>query len=135
MPQCPNCDAEVVADAKACHACNADFTDDHGWRPGGVGTKAAPRPGATTTSNKAADVVMSLAAISVAVPLVAFAVGALAVWLIPGCKCDEGAGCVGCGANALVSLLFLGGLAGTLGAVTLVLPFCIVLALIFSVFS
>lgn len=50
-----------------------------------------------------------------AVPTAAFLLAALLTELIPGCKCDEGAGCHGCGMDGLVGFCLLGGFVTALG--------------------
>jgi hypothetical protein len=59
----------------------------------------------------------------IVVPAAAFVVGLLLQAAIPGCKCDEGAGCHGCGpADAFLGLMIFGGFVFALLSVMFVLP-------------
>lgn len=49
-----------------------------------------------------------------AVPTIAFVFAILVSILVPGCRCDEGAGCAGCGLNGLVAFCMFGGFVGAL---------------------
>jgi hypothetical protein len=71
----------------------------------------------------------------VLLPLLAFLLGMAATSLIPGCHCDEGAGCGGCGANGLVSLLLFGGFIGGLMACFTLLPASLVVGAIVAFVS
>lgn len=52
----------------------------------------------------------------VATPAVAFAVAMLVSTVVPGCHCDEGAGCRGCGLNGLIEFCLFGGFVGAICA-------------------
>lgn len=66
---------------------------------------------------------------TVVVPAVGAIAGALLMACIPGCHCDEGAGCGGCGAlNGVVALLLMGGFVGALAAAFTSLPAALLLA-------
>jgi hypothetical protein len=127
MPYCPNCHATIVLDADSCASCGAEFTGN-GWRP----LEEKPSPPARPSI---AGILAKLGIASVVLPALGFLVGLLLSNVIPGCHCDEGAGCRGCGANALVEHLLFGGFVGALGAFIFVLPVSLVLAAFFSIFS
>jgi predicted phage tail protein len=71
----------------------------------------------------------------VALPTVAFLLGLLLVAVVPGCRCDEGAGCGGCGPNGLVALLLFGGFVSAIVAFMFVLPASLALAYVASMLS
>lgn len=52
----------------------------------------------------------------IAIPATVFVGGLLVSFLIPGCNCDSGAGCSGCGPNDFVAFCLFGGFIGALGA-------------------
>jgi hypothetical protein len=82
---------------------------------------------------KASNLVLGLGVASVVIPAIACIVGFVLMYSIPGCNCDAGAGCRGCGNfNTWVANLSMGGFVGTLGAILFVLP---PLAIIFAVLS
>lgn len=120
MAYCPNCRKSVEAGAESCASCGALFTGG-GWAP------VDSQPLAPFRSS-AAGVILKLGIASVALPGVAFLVGLLLSSVIPGCHCEEGAGCRGCGANDLVAFLLLGGFVGALAALITVLPVSLALA-------
>ena len=84
----------------------------------------------------AASVTTKLGFAAVLLPATAFIAGLLLQFLIPGCKCDEGAGCHGCGPlGELLGFLIFGGFVGALAALIFVLPVSLVLAAIFRRFA
>ncbi|MED5618907.1 hypothetical protein [Ideonella sp. BN130291] len=84
----------------------------------------------------APSTIVKLGVGAVAVPVVGFLVGLLLQFVIPGCKCDEGAGCSGCGPlNDTLALLVLGGFVGALLAAFVVLPAALLLAGILQLIS
>lgn len=124
---CPNCHAVVPPDAKACASCDAQFTSD-GWLPLTELPESAKRP-------SAASLVVKLGIASVIIPAAGFLIGLILASIIPGCHCDEGAGCSGCGANGMISFLLFGGFVGSIAACITVLPGSFVLAALISLFS
>jgi hypothetical protein len=65
----------------------------------------------------------------VVVPAVALVLGMLLQTAIPGCRCDEGAGCYGCGmADAFLGLLIFGGFVFALLSAMFVLPLTLFLS-------
>jgi hypothetical protein len=127
MPYCPNCEASVATDVESCARCGAIF-GGAGWRPAEV-KPAAPK------KRSAAGIIAVLGVASVVLPALAFLVGLAISNLVPGCRCDEGAGCHGCGANGLVEFMLFGGFVGALGAFLIVLPASLVIAAIVGVVS
>jgi hypothetical protein len=121
MSHCPNCRAEVLASAESCVACGAIFTGD-GWKP--IAGVAPIKPEGTS----AAGVIALLGFATVLIPAACFVIGLVLSLLIPGCHCDEGAGCSGCGVDRVVGFLLFGGFAGGLGALMFVLPASLLLA-------
>jgi len=80
--------------------------------------------------------VIRLGVASVAVPAVGAAIGFLLQMAIPGCHCDGGAGCHGCGElGDLTAFLMFGGFTGALAALIFVFPASLVLALLLSFFD
>jgi hypothetical protein len=124
---CPNCKVAVEVNATSCKSCKAVFSKE-GWQP----IAALP---VDKHSNSTAGTITKLGIASVLIPAACFIVGFLVSQLIPGCHCDEGAGCNGCGANGLIGFLLLGGFAGALGALIFVLPASLLLAAIVRTFS
>ena len=81
----------------------------------------------------AASLIAKIGIASVAIPAVAAIVGALLMASIPGCKCDEGAGCGGCGPlNGLIAFFMTGGFVGALAAMISILPGSLLLAGVFA---
>ena len=69
-------------------------------------------------------------------PAIAAIVGAILMAIIPGCTCDEGEGCHGCGPlNGMSAFLMLGGFVGALAALISILPGSLLLAGVFTLFS
>lgn len=99
------------------------FTGD-GWKP--IAGETASKP----EGRSAAGFIALLGVASVLIPTAGFVVGLVLSLLIPGCHCDEGAGCSGCGANGLVGFLLFGCFVGGLGALLTVLPASLLLAAI-----
>lgn len=82
----------------------------------------------------ASSAIVKLGLATVAIPAIGFALGLQ--YVIPGCHCDEGAGCNGCGpANGLIEFLIFGGFIGSLLALIFALPASLVLASIVNSFS
>jgi hypothetical protein len=127
MSYCPNCEATVAADAKSCAACRAVF-DGEGWEP--LATKPVKSEG-----KSASGIIVTLGIASVVVPLAGFVIGLVLSLIIPGCHCDEGAGCSGCGANGLIAFLLLGGFVGALFSLLTILPGSLALAGIVRLFK
>src|SRR6516225_6550761 len=81
-----------------------------------------------------AIIVLAVAAVVVSVACFALGLGLQAA--IPGCHCDEGAGCSFCaGFGNLISFLIFGGFIGALVSVLYVLPGSLLLATILRFFS
>jgi hypothetical protein len=123
---CPNCNFAISSDATSCPSCQALFASD-GWQP------IAERPAGKNGS--AAELVVKLGVASVVIPLIAFAIGMLVGIVVPGCECDTGRGCHGCGPNWLVENILFGGFVGALFSAMFVLPSCLVLAGLISLFT
>jgi hypothetical protein len=80
-----------------------------------------------------ASAILKIGVASVVVPALAAALGFLLAAVIPGCRCDEGAGCHGCGAlNGAIAFLKLGGFVGAIFAMLSILPGSLLLAGIVS---
>ena len=120
MSCCPNCRAPVSNDAEACSSCQAIFSAD-GWLP------LDEEPPSRKTGSAAA-LIAKLGVTSVVVPGVAFTLGLIVSLVIPGCRCDEGSGCHGCGPNALIEFLLFGGFVGALFSLLTILPSALALA-------
>ena len=72
---------------------------------------------------------------AVVIPAIGFALGLLLQVIIPGCQCDEGSGCHGCGSlDEPIAFLVFGGFIGTIGALIFVLPVTLLLAALFRRF-
>lgn len=84
----------------------------------------------------AASITLKLGAGAVALPVIGFAIGMALAAIIPGCHCDEGAGCGGCvGLDGLIAFLMFGGFIGALLAVMFVFPASLLLAGLFAFFN
>ena len=83
----------------------------------------------------ASRLITRLGLAAVGIPGVCFLIGVVLSSVIPGCHCDEGAGCHGCGANALIEFLLMGGFVGALGALIFILPASLILAAIVNMTS
>jgi hypothetical protein len=85
---------------------------------------------------RTSSILLKIGVASVAIPTLGFILGMILKLAIPGCQCDSGAGCHGCGSfNGLIALLILGGFVAALAALITVLPISLALAGIFGVFS
>lgn len=131
MACCPNCKSPLSAQAESCDSCGALFTGD-GWRPISDANEQAD---GSSGSSSGASIVLATGIASVLVPAAGFCVGLLLRALIPGCRCDEGAGCAGCGVNALLELLLFGGVSAGLVALVTVLPASLLLAGVIGLMS
>jgi hypothetical protein len=129
MPYCPNCRTEISANAPSCPSCDALFSG-RGWRP-----LDAPAALVKPNPTPVAKIIVKLGLASVAIPAIAFVLGMLVSLIVPGCHCDEGAGCRGCGANDLVAFCLLGGFVGSLGALIFLLPASFILAAVVGAFE
>ena len=127
MRYCPNCGAGVAIDAESCPRCSAIF-GGAGWHP--VEVKPA-----TLKKKSAAEVIAMLGVASFVLPALAFLIGLAVSNLVPGCRCDEGAGCHGCGANGLVEIMLFGGFVAALGSFLTVLPAALIIAAVVRTFS
>lgn len=125
---CPNCKASISSDASGCASCGADFSAADGWRP-------VDAEGINTNRSSGASIILKLGVASVVLPAAAFVLGALLWQLIPGCRCDSGAGCHGCGIDGLVAFLLYGGFTGALAALVTLLPVSIMLAAIVGIIA
>jgi hypothetical protein len=84
----------------------------------------------------AATITLKLGAGAVALPVLGFAIGIALQAAIPGCHCDEGAGCGGCaGLDGVIAFLMFGGFVGALLAVMFVLPASLLLSGLFAFFN
>jgi hypothetical protein len=72
---------------------------------------------------------------AVVLPAIGFAIGLGATSLIPGCYCNEGSGCNGCGFDGVVEFLVFGGFIGALMSAMFVLPTGLLLALVLRIFT
>ena len=72
---------------------------------------------------------------SVLIPAAAFLISIAIQALIPGCLCDEGAGCHGCGLNELMAHAMFDGLIGAIAGVFIVLPAFIVLGMVLAMIN
>jgi uncharacterized protein YqgC (DUF456 family) len=81
------------------------------------------------------SVCFKLGIASVLIPAAAFLISIAIHAVIPGCFCDEGAGCHGCGLNGLMDLAMFGGLVGAIVGLVIVLPAFVVLGMIFAMIS
>jgi hypothetical protein len=123
MPYCPSCRATVESDSSSCESCGALFSSD-GLQPI---ERHPPRKWSV------AGAIAKLGLASVLLPGAAFLVGLVLWGIIPGCKCDEGAGCSGCGVNGLVESLLFGGFVASMGALITVLPASLLVAALVAV--
>ncbi|MFZ3001530.1 MAG: hypothetical protein WA071_14475 [Undibacterium umbellatum] len=69
------------------------------------------------------------------IPAAAFLISIAIQALIPGCLCDEGAGCHGCGLNGLMAHAMFDGLIGAIIGVFIVFPAFVVLGMVFAMIS
>lgn len=122
MAFCPNCNAAIAGDAEDCDVCGTSFGSDT-WLP--LDSQAGSRPPAGL-----AALIFKLGLASVLLPVAGFVIGALITALLPGCRCEEGLGCRGCGANGLTEFLLYDGLLAGLAAVMFVFPVSAVLAVL-----
>lgn len=129
MTSCPKCHTELASESQDCRVCEA--IDALGAQS--LSDLAPPPHGKARRS--AAGILMKLGLASVVIPFVGMCLGAFLANVIPGCSCDEGAGCHGCGLNRLVEVLAFGGGVAALGALITVLPCCVVLAFVVDRFS
>jgi len=100
----------------------------------------APLPNSNTLTpqpkqRSTASVIVLFAFGAVLVPAAAFIIGLILSQLIPGCHCDEGAGCHGCGLNWLLEQLLFGGFVVAIFCTITVLPGGLFIAAIISLFS
>lgn len=123
---CPQCESPVDEDASKCDNCIATFTDPDGWQP----VRTLPKK-----IGSIAGLITKLGIASVLIPAAGCIIGLLLSIAIPGCHCDEGAGCRGCGLNGLIATLMFGGLVGGIFAFLFVLPVSLVLAGIVAIFT
>ncbi len=124
MAYCPNCRTSLAPDATSCANCSADFTSADGWKPHDY-PSAEAGPGGSWSL---AGIVACIGLASVLVPFAAVALGLLVSYCLPGCRCDEGAGCHGCGADYLLSMLLFDGFPAGMFGLMFVLPGSLVLA-------
>jgi ABC-type phosphate transport system permease subunit len=66
--------------------------------------------------------------ILVVTPALTFFLSSVLAGIIPGCNCNEGSGCHGCGADSLLEFLIMGGLTLTFVALLFLLPLCLISA-------
>ena len=121
MSFCPNCRTIIASDAKECGTCGALFTGE-GWAPVDIQPPVPPAP------RSAASIIVMIGVASVLIPASGFIVAIILTAVVPGCSCNEGTGCHGCGANRLMEFVYFGGLVGALVAVVTTLPGSLVLA-------
>ena len=129
MSYCPNCHATVAHDADSCGSCGGKFPGSFGWAPMDGDAPIEPKP------TSIAGLIIKLGFASIWVPALGFIVGLILSTIIPGCHCDEGAGCHGCGANEFVGLLLFGGFVGALVALGTIFPASLLLAGIVSLLT
>lgn len=120
MSYCPKCLCFVYRDAKSCESCSTLF-EEGGLQPQDTLPKIPKQV-------SAAGAIVRLGIASVIIPATAFVLGWVLVLLIPGCHCDEGAGCSGCGENGLVGFLVFNGFIGAFVALLTLLPGSLLLA-------
>jgi hypothetical protein len=78
----------------------------------------------------ASSITLKIGFAAVGVPAVGFVVGFLLQTVIPGCRCDSGAGCHGCGPfGGLIAFLVFGGFVGALFSLIFVLPVAVLLSI------
>ena len=136
MALCPNCNATVAIDADCCTKCGALFTPG-GWSP----LESQPHVSSAFSASKPKAraslpiLVLKLGVASLLISVAAFAVGGLTTLLVPGCHCDSGAGCGGCGLNDLVAFLLYGGFLGALLSIMFVIPASAVLAAVIALYT
>jgi len=130
---CPGCGAVVSETESSCASCGLNLAGEAITidTPTSISEALAATPG----SWPASAVLVAIGFASVVLPAVAGLMGALITSVVPGCSCDTGAGCHGCGANEFVAFLLYGGFTSALGAVFTVFPACLVLALVAYLFS
>ena len=114
MAYCPSCKAAIAKDAVDCDVCGTSFGSDT-WLP----LDALPH---TRKRLSAASLIFRFGLGAVLLPLASLVLGMLITAIVPGCHCDEIAGCDGCGVNRFTGLLLYGGYVGGLLAVLFVFP-------------
>lgn len=114
MAYCPNCKAAIVKDAVDCDVCGTSFGPDS-WLP----LDALPQ---SRKRASAATLIFRFGLSAVLLPLACLVLGMLITAIVPGCRCDELAGCDGCGVNRFTSILLYGGYMGGLLAILFVFP-------------
>jgi DNA-directed RNA polymerase subunit RPC12/RpoP len=84
----------------------------------------------------ASSTIVKIGVAAVALPAIGFALGLALQAIIPGCKCDEGAGCSPCaGFGGLIGFLVFGGFVGALFSLLFLLPASLLLAAIAGIFG
>ena len=79
---------------------------------------------------------VKLGVAAVALPAIGFALGLGLQTVIPGCKCDSGAGCSPCaGFGGLIAFLTFGGFVGALFSLLFVLPVSLFIAAVAGIFG
>ncbi len=93
-------------------------------------TKANAKVNPPSTAMK----ILNVGLWSVGAPFSLYLFGALVAWAFPGCSCDA-TSCKGCGANFLIGILVVWGLAGTIITAITVLPITIIVATLVKINS
>jgi len=129
MSLCPICRTHIRVDTESCINCGAIFAT------GDLSPIEDEAPLAPPEKTSAAGLIVKIGVASVLIPAAGFLIGLILTYVIPGCYCDEGAGCGGCGANNFVAFILFGGFVGGLAAFLTILPLSLILAAIVELFS
>lgn len=111
--KCPRCGGDIWMRDQKCNTCNALISSDDKLQK-------ASRP-----------FFMKVFIFCLKITLGSFFLGMLLQFIIPGCSCDEGAGCSGCGIDMVLEALIFYGFIGFMITVVVLTP----LAAVFSIIS
>lgn len=121
---CQKCRTEAPPEGVSCGVCGTPFSQGS-VAVGEVVSKPSP----------AAKWIIGLGVWSLLASLALFVTGLLVTLIVPGCSCDEGAGCRGCGVNDLVAFCLFGGFIGAVISALFVLPVAAILGLLVGMLS
>lgn len=114
MAYCPNCEAAIAKDAVDCDVCGTSFSADTR-----LPLDALPR---ARKRLSVATLIFRFGLAAVLLPLASLVLGMLITAVVPGCRCDEIAGCEGCGVDRFTSQLLYAGYVGGVLAILFVFP-------------
>jgi hypothetical protein len=127
MPYCAECRKVYIRNISECPKCGRSFVESNqptaDWTPpAGSNHLTADQDFGSSKKRSVPGIIALVGIASFFIPLFGFLIGMLISVLIPGCHCDEGMGCRGCGLNELVAFLIFGGFVGAMLAFMISLP-------------